>query len=82
MLSHLSKIRFILNSILNVFKVWLDECTYTLTPVEDLASSENDEIPKRVLTCQIIEVNDDNYIQVSSADGDKRKLTSQLNFVN
>lgn len=60
---------------------WLDECTYTLTPVEDLANSENDEIPKRVLTCQIIEVNDDNYIQVSSADGDKRKLTSQLNFV-
>lgn len=60
---------------------WLDECTYTLTPMEDLANSKNEKVPSRVLTCQIIEVNADNYIQVSSAEGDKRKLTSQLNFV-
>jgi len=59
---------------------WLDECTYTLTPVEDLTNS-NEKLPSQVLTCQIIEVNTDNYIQVSSAEGDKRKLTSQLNFV-
>jgi len=60
---------------------WVDECTYTLTPIEDLANSKNRKVPSRVLTCQIIEVNTDNYIQVSSAEGDKRKLTSQLNFV-
>jgi len=60
---------------------WLDECTYTLTPVEDLTNSKNGKVPARVLTCQIVEVNEDNYIQVSSANGDRRKLTSQLNFV-
>lgn len=60
---------------------WLDECTYTLTPVEDLANPKNKKVPARVLTCQIVEVNEDNYIQVSSANGDRRKLTSQLNFV-
>lgn len=60
---------------------WLDECTYTLTPVEDLVNTKNGKVPNRVLTCQIIEVNSDNYIQVSSAAGDRRKLTSQLNFV-
>lgn len=60
---------------------WLDDCTYTLTPVEDLTNSKSGKVSNKILTCQIIEVNADNYIQVSSAAGDKRKLTSQLNFV-
>ncbi len=61
---------------------WIDECTYTLMPVEDLSKSKKGKVPTRVLRCQIIEVNDDNYIQVSKAEGEKRQITSQLNFSN
>lgn len=60
---------------------WLDECTYTLTPVEDMANPKSGKVPTMVLTCQIVEVNGDNYIQVSSSDADKRLLTSQVDIV-
>ena len=60
---------------------WLDDCTYTLTPIEDLANPKSGKLPTMVLTCQIIEVNSDSYIQISSAEGEKRQLTSKLNFV-
>lgn len=60
---------------------WLDECTYTLTPVANLADPDNEEIPKMVLTCQIIEVEEEHYIQVSSSDDKARPLTSQIDIV-
>ncbi|MFK7812044.1 MAG: tetratricopeptide repeat protein [Maribacter sp.] len=59
---------------------WLDECTYTLTPVENLSTKQND-LPKMILTCQIIEVNEGNYIQVSTSDDSERPLTSQIDIV-
>jgi len=40
---------------------WVDECTYTLTPVENMANPDRKEIPKMVLTCQIVEVNAGHY---------------------
>ena len=60
---------------------WVDECTYTLTPVANLASPEQKDIPKMVLTCQIVEVNEGHYIQVSSSDDNERPLTSQIEIV-
>lgn len=60
---------------------WIDECTYTLTPIENLANPEQKDIPKMVLTCQIVEVSDGHYIQVSSSDDDERPLTSQIEIV-
>ncbi len=60
---------------------WIDECTYTLTPVENLANPEQKDLPKMVLTCQIVEVNTGHYIQVSSSDDNERPLTSQIEIV-
>lgn len=60
---------------------WIDECTYTLTPVENLANSEQKDISKMVLTCQIIEVNEGHYIQVSRSDDNERPLTSQIEII-
>jgi len=60
---------------------WVDECTYTLTPMENLANPEQKDIPKMVLTCQILEVNAGHYIQVSSSNDDERPLTSQIDIV-
>lgn len=60
---------------------WLDECTYTLTPVANLANPEQKDIPKMVVTCQIVEVNTDYYIQVSSSDDSERPMTSQIGIV-
>jgi len=60
---------------------WVDECTYTLTPVENMANPEQKDIPKMVLTCQIVEVNTGHYIQVSSSDDSERPLTSQIDIV-
>jgi len=60
---------------------WVDECTYTLTPVKNLANPEDTDIPKMVLTCQIVEVTDGHYIQVSSSDDSERPLTSQIDIV-
>ncbi len=60
---------------------WLDECTYTLTPVANLANPEQRDIPKMVLTCQILEVNEGHYIQVSSSDDNDGPLTSQVEIV-
>lgn len=60
---------------------WVDECTYTLTPVANLANPEDKDIPKMVLTCQIVEVNAGHYIQVSSSDDKAQPLTSQIDIV-
>lgn len=60
---------------------WLDECTYTLTPVADLANPKSGKVPAMILTCQIVEVNADHYIQVSNSDVDKRQVTSQVNII-
>jgi tetratricopeptide (TPR) repeat protein len=60
---------------------WVDECTYTLTPVVNLAKPEQKDIPKMVLTCQIVEVTSDYYIQVSSSDDNQRPMTSQIEIV-
>ncbi len=60
---------------------WIDACTYTLTPVVDLNKRKGTKSQSRIRTCQIIEVNEDNYIQVSRANSDKLQITSQLNFV-
>lgn len=60
---------------------WVDECTYTLTPVSDLSTSKNINIPKSILNCQIIEVNEDHYIQVSYSEENKRQLTSRINII-
>ena len=59
---------------------WLDECTYTLTPIADLNSNIY-KVPTGVLTCQIIEVNHDSYIQVTSTDKNQRRSTSKIEFV-
>ena len=60
---------------------WLDTCTYTLTPVANMTDPNQKNIPKKVLTCQIVEVNSDHYIQVSSTDGNKTLKTSQIEIV-
>lgn len=60
---------------------WVDECTYTLTPVANLANSKQKDVPNMLLTCQIVEVNEDHYIQVTSSDDNERPLTSQIEIV-
>lgn len=60
---------------------WIDECTYTLTPVANLANPEQKDLPKMVLTCQIVEVNAGHYIQVSSSEAEARPLTSQIDII-
>ena len=60
---------------------WIDDCTYTLTPVENLTNPEQKDLPKIVLTCQIVEVNQGHYIQVSSSGVNERPLTSQIDIV-
>lgn len=64
------------------FKIdWIDECNYTLTHVANLAKPEQKNIPKIVLTCQIVEVTADYYIQVSSSNDSERPMTSQIGIV-
>ena len=59
----------------------LDDSTYTLTPVADLTNPNSENVPKGVLTCQIIEVNKDHYVQVTSVGNNKRRSTSRIEFV-
>lgn len=60
---------------------WLDECTYQLKPIEDLLNPENKKLPTMILTCQIIEINENGYTQISSSDTDNFKLTSEVLLV-
>ena len=59
---------------------WLDECTYQLKPVEDLANPEA-ELPSLVLTCHVTEVADGYYQQVSESDIDDLKLARKVEIL-
>ncbi|MDC9722948.1 MAG: hypothetical protein PSN34_09290 [Urechidicola sp.] len=57
---------------------WLDNCTYQLKPIEGLLNPENKNLPKMVLTCKIIAITENGYIQTSSSNIDKTVLTKEV----
>jgi len=59
---------------------WLDECTYQLKAVEDLLNPEA-ELPTMILTCNISEVNPDNYQQVSTSDISSFKMSTKVEIL-
>lgn len=59
---------------------WLDDCTYTLQPISNYDNKR--ELPKELLTCQILEVNEDSYIQVSTVGNNQKPLTSEISIIH
>ncbi|MCC5916612.1 MAG: hypothetical protein JJU02_04720 [Cryomorphaceae bacterium] len=57
---------------------WIDDCTYQLRPVEDLLNPDNNNLPEMVLTCKVIELTENGYIQISSSDMDSTELIGEL----
>jgi len=61
------------------FKVtWLDNCTYQLKPIEDLRNPGNKDLPKMTLTCKIVEITENGYMQISSSDTDKMMIKTEV----
>jgi hypothetical protein len=57
---------------------WIDNCTYTLTPTE-ITFKRFPGLPKNaLLTVQIIEIKDNSYVQISSANFSEMKMTSEV----
>ena len=61
---------------------WIDECTYQLKPVEDLLNPENTSLPPMIVTCKVIEVTENGYIQISSSDIYPAKMRSELTRID
>lgn len=59
---------------------WIDDCTYQLKPVEDLLNPKA-ELPTMILTCNISEVNSDNYQQVSTTDDNSFKMSTKVEIL-
>ena len=57
---------------------WLDNCTYQLKPVEDLIHPDNKDLPKMILTCKIVEITENGYIQISSSDIDEMLIRKEV----
>ncbi|NJB71163.1 tetratricopeptide (TPR) repeat protein [Saonia flava] len=57
---------------------WIDDCTYQLKPIKDLLNSSSSELPKMILTCKIIEIIEDGYIQVSTTNSDPTEIVTKV----
>ncbi len=66
------------NSKLKLEITWLDSCTYQLKPVADLLNPNSKDLPKFILTCEIIEITENGYMQISSTDSDPRKIAFEV----
>ncbi len=67
-----------LNYKLKLSVTWIDNCTYVLKPVEDLLNPDNNDLPKMVLTCKIVEMTDNGYVQISTSNIDKMALKKEV----
>ena len=70
-----------LNYKLKLSITWLDECTYELKPIEDLINP-NAELPTMVVTCQVTEITENSYQQVSSSNESSIKMSKEVEILN
>lgn len=47
---------------------WIGDCTYTLTPIEDLNNPEKKDFGNHIITCQILELTDSGYILATTSN--------------
>ena len=57
---------------------WINNCTYTLSPTE-ITFKRFPGLPKNaLLTVQIIEIKENSYVQISSANFSEMRMTSEV----